>query len=160
MPKPTAQAIGRMCLGDGIDLGHTPAAFGMGAKKGTGITREPETAEGSQGPPATLQDPQNTTSVGRKVLPQGYQPCDSHTRLPAPNNSKSKFCPGSWLAPSSACFPLTAYAPCSSQDCWTGRGLGGTGDTVPRREHMDPQFPGLTSFLQALPKVCISLCAG
>lgn len=72
MPKPTAQAIGRMCLGDGIDLGHTPAAFGMGAKKGTGIIREPETAEGSQGPPATVQDPQNTTSVGRKVLPQGF----------------------------------------------------------------------------------------
>lgn len=84
---PTAQATGRVCLGDGTDLGHAPAAFGMVAKKGTGITRGPERAEGSQGPPATLQDPQNTIPLGRKMLPQGLQPCDSQTGLPAPNNS-------------------------------------------------------------------------
>lgn len=66
---PTAQTTGRVCLGDGTDLGHAPAAFGMGAKEGTGITRDPERAEGSQGPPATLQDPQNSTSLGRKMLP-------------------------------------------------------------------------------------------
>lgn len=52
-----------------------------------GITRDPERAEGRQGPPATLEDPQNTISLGRKMLPQGLLPCDSHTGLPAPNNS-------------------------------------------------------------------------
>lgn len=65
---PTAQATGRVCLGDGTDLGHAPAASGMGAKKGTGIARGPERAEGSQG----LLPHSNTLkipSVGRKMLP-------------------------------------------------------------------------------------------
>lgn len=37
---------------------------------------------------------------------------------------------------------------------WAGRNR----DTVPPKDCMDPQLPGLTSFLQALPKICVFLC--
>lgn len=39
---------------------------------------------------------------------------------------------------------------------WPGRNR----NTVPPKDCMDPQFPGLISFLQALPKICVFLCAG
>lgn len=156
---PTAQATGRVCLGDGTDLGHAPAASGMGAKKGTGIARDPERAEGSQ----SLLPHSNTLkipSLGRKMLPQGFTDRASCSQ-------QLCFCPGSLLAGSSACFPLRkvscmelrAWAPCSSQDCWTGPGLGGTGDTVPPRESVDLQFPGLTSSSRHCPR-SVCLCAG
>lgn len=95
----------------------------------------------------------------------GLQTCDSQTGLPAPSNSAFALA-GCWHPP----LPLFtqegelqgAESLCSLLQPgllarpWAGR----SNDTVPPMDCMDSQFPGLTSFLQALPKICMFLCAG
>lgn len=155
---PTAQATGRVCLGDGTNLGHAPAASGMGAKKGTGIARDPERAEGSQGPPATLQHPQNTFT-GKE---------DAPTRI----HRQGFLLPTTLLLPWQFAGRLLCLLPTQEGELHGAQGLGsllqpglldrpwagrnrGHSPTQGERGSAIPRFD---IFLQALPKICLPLC--
>lgn len=146
-----------MCLGDGTDLGHAPAAFGMDAKKGTGITRDPERAAGSQG----LLPHFNTLKI-----PLDWEGRCSHKGSSLVIHTQgfllptALLLPGSLLAPSSAFFHSGRGAAWSSvpvlpAPARTGRNKGhsptqgGHGSAIPR---LDIFPPGISQDL------CFPLC--
>lgn len=116
--KPT----GRMCLGDGTDLGHAPAAFGMGAKMGLqGTLRELRAVRGLLPHSKSFKIPFHWEG---RCSHKGYSLVIHRQGF---CSQQLCFCPGSLLAASSAFFHSGRGAARSSVLPPPGPGLGGTG---------------------------------